>query len=200
MKPKFKYPADEMTGAVLAGGRSSRMGRDKGLMKIDGITLTERTWRLLREVCPQAIIIANRSGYENLGAEVHKDLIPEKGPMGGIYTALQKAETPFVLTLACDMPFVDARMLNYIIRHAEPKYDAVVPVHKSTPQPLCAVYQKTCLPRVEEMLNEGNYKLQYMLAIAHTLFLTIDKKEDWYNPNLFMNINTQGDFQKALQA
>ncbi len=200
MKIKFRYPFDETTGAVLAGGRSSRMGRDKGLMEMDGIALTERMWRLLKEVCPKAIIIANRNGYEKIGAEVYNDLIPGKGPMGGIHTALQKAETPFVLTLACDMPFANARMLNYIIQHAGTKYDAVVPVHENMPQPLCAVYQKTCLPGLEEMMNKGNYKLQYLLATVSTRLLMIDKKKDWYSPNLFMNVNTPDDFQKALQA
>lgn len=198
MKLQFKHPADVTTGAVLAGGKSSRMGRDKGMMKINGMTLVERTYHLLGNIFPKVIIISNRAGYYKTGAEVYKDLIPGKGPMGGIYTALYVAESPFVLAVACDMPFVNEELLHHILKYAEPKIDAVVPVYDDTPQPLCAVYQKTCLPKMEQMLRKGNFKLQYLLTILRTCYLTIDSGKQWCSPHLFLNVNTMKDYQKAL--
>ncbi len=107
-----------MAGFVLAGGKSSRMGRDKALLEIDGESLIARATRLVRAVLSEPVVIVSTPGYEALGLKIVADDFPGYGPLGGIATALHISTKPWNLVIACDLPYLTKPWLEYLIERA----------------------------------------------------------------------------------
>ncbi len=156
--------------AVLAGGQSRRMGRDKAFLLVGGRLLIERTLATLERRFPEVLIVANEVGkYAHLGRRVAADLRPGAGALGGIYTAVALAARPatHVFLCACDMPFLDERLIDLLVRQvgAGAPVDVVVPEDPSAPDssaglhPLCAVYSRRVLPAIERSLAAGRLKV-----------------------------------------
>ncbi|MFQ5334747.1 MAG: molybdenum cofactor guanylyltransferase [Flavobacteriales bacterium] len=183
----------EITAIILAGGRSSRMGRDKGLLKINNCTLVERTVQLLEQVCRQITIITNNPVYQNFGIPLYPDVLKGCGPAGGIHAGLSHTQTQFNLLLACDMPFLSGELLNQLIQYIDGDSEAIVPVFKHTPQPLCAIYSKQTLYKFENYILQGHLKMRWIIEQLNTKYITIDRGLDCYAPKLFENINTEED-------
>src|SRR5579875_3832675 len=115
------------TGAVMAGGKSSRLGRDKALLTIDGETLLARALRCVASVTAEQLVIGPpERAAQAPGVRVVPDAYPGSGPLGGIYSALQAASHDSVLVVACDMPFLNGALLAYLLTLA-PGYDVVLP-------------------------------------------------------------------------
>ena len=104
-----------ITGVILAGGKSSRMGTDKGLLELNGKPLIQYAIDTLKSIGLEIIIISNNSDYEQFGFPVYPDIIPDKGPIGGVYTALSYSSTEKNLIVSCDTPFLSKKLLNYLI-------------------------------------------------------------------------------------
>jgi len=158
-------PADQratsLTLAIIAGGQSRRMGRDKAFVELGGKALIEHV--ITRSaVLGQAdtILITNKPAqYAHLGLPMHRDILPNKGSLGGIYTALVNAKSPNVLMLACDMPFVNSRLLRYMIEQMDDDIDIVVPTVDGYPQGLHAIYKKTCIEPIARQLAADRLKI-----------------------------------------
>ncbi len=143
-------------GAILAGGKSSRMGRDKALFELDGEYLIQRTVRVISSVCDKVRIIADRGErFSFLGLEVYPDKICGMGPLGGIYTALQVSACEKVICVACDMPFLDAETIRGMLAISA-DYDVVVPDCGDGLHPLHAVYSRSCIEAIEKVLLSGS--------------------------------------------
>lgn len=148
-----------MTGIVLAGGKSSRMGANKAFIEFGGKRLIETTVDCLKALFPEVLIIANDPPlYAYLGVKVASDLIPDSGSLGGIYTGLSTASHPACFFVACDMPFLNAELIKLLVREAE-GWDAVVPRVRGELQPLHAVYAKSCLPLMKESIDASVLKI-----------------------------------------
>ena len=133
---------------ILAGGKSQRMGQDKAFIRFQGEILIRRIMDRLSGLAEEVIVIAPRT-QEHLprGIKVTPDLIPGRGPLGGLYTALSAASYPAVAVVACDMPFVNAKLLAYqrdILLSRD--LDVVVPSSEKGLEPLHAVYRQGYLP------------------------------------------------------
>ncbi|MFH1087928.1 MAG: molybdenum cofactor guanylyltransferase, partial [Chloroflexota bacterium] len=166
-----------VTGIVLCGGKGRRLKQDKALLQIGGQSLVERVVRRLSVVCsPILVVVADRDQQARLSAllpdtKVLADLRPGKGALGGVYTGLSVASTKWGMVLACDMPFVSSDLLEYMIsqRHS---YDAIAPRARGLPEPLHALYSRSCLPTMEGLLDQDRLQVQRLFDSVNTRYVT----------------------------
>jgi molybdopterin-guanine dinucleotide biosynthesis protein A len=187
-----------VTGVVLAGGKSSRMGFNKACIEFGGKRLIEATVDCLRALFPEVLIIANDPPlYAYLGVKVIPDLIPDSGSLGGIYTGLSAASHPACFFVACDMPFLNADLIKLLIREAE-GWDVVVPRVGGELQPLHAVYAKSCLPLIKEAIDGGVLKIARFFPKAKVKIIE-EPAIRAVDPHLlgFMNVNTPPELEQA---
>lgn len=187
---------ENITGIILAGGKSSRMGTDKGLLSLNGKKIVEHISEALAQNTNTILVIANNTSYDFLGYKVFQDIIKNCGPMGGIYTALEYSETENNMIASCDIPAVSSGMIEYIISQTADE-DALIPIHNGETEPLCAVYKKTSANKIKEIINSGNYKMKDALKKLNTRYIDVTQYAG-YTTNLFSNINTPQEF-KALK-
>lgn len=191
----------KVSGIILAGGRSSRMGQDKTLLTIEAETLIERTVRELREVTDEIIIASNQKCKYNIpGTTEVRDIFPGKGPMGGIHSGLMSAQNSFAFVVAADMPLFSAQTARYLIAKIDGSYDVIAPEIDGSWEPLCAVYSKSCLKTIEQFLLDdirnvfGLYKSVKVLKVEEQELAAIGKSKD-----TFYNLNTPQDYQAILR-
>ena len=204
-----------VTGVILAGGKSRRMGQNKALIQLGENSLIEHVIRRTRLVADELLLITNNhTEYAHFDLPMHGDIIPGTGALGGIYTGLTHASYDVVLCVGCDNPFLVPNLLAYLVSVLG-DYDAVMPYTSSrnkdigvtnasystdqiTLQTLCAVYSKRCLPIIEQMLNEPDLRVHALqeraniLTLAPEIWKTYDSEGD-----SFFNVNTPEDFEKA---
>ena len=149
-----------MTGAILAGGRSRRMGGgDKALLEVDGRPMIERTALLFEKLFSHRMIVTDKhADYAFLGIRMVSDLIPGLGVLGGLFTALFFSETQHVFVTGCDMPFLQENVIRLLMERRR-KWDVVVPKVGPNYEPLHAVYSKKCIPHIETVLLKGGRKI-----------------------------------------
>ena len=186
---------------IQAGGQSSRMGRDKGLLPFQGTTLIQYILGQLNRIGDETLIISNRPGdYENFGPTVYSDVIRDCGALGGIYSAVFYAKHDVCAILACDMPFINILLLHHLINLA-PGYDSFIPrlVPNDYAAQFRAVYRKkTCLPAIKQRLDAGELKVSEFFDDVKIRY--VEKEElQRFDQNLlsFTNINTPEDLAEA---
>ncbi len=200
MKSKF-------SGYVLAGGKSSRMGRDKAFLKIGGKTFLENAVEILAPVCEQTKIVLNKSQKHFLekipeGVSHIFDIHENRGALGGIHAAFRNCETEYAVILAVDLPFATSEAIGKLCEIISVKKDfsAVVPCQTDGKlQPLCAVYRvKDCLPNAEEILSKP--ESASVRDFLETVRVKIIEAEDLAeNRDLFLNINNQTEYENIRQ-
>ncbi len=184
----------QITGIILAGGNSSRMGFDKGLADFRGKPLIQYSIDTLQRLCSRIIISTNSSSYGQLGFPVQGDVLPGAGPMGGIYSSLLNSETECNLVLSCDTPFVTPALMQRILENAE-GYQVVLPSSKpGFIEPLIAYYHKNNTTAMLSFIESGNVKL--IDYIETTFYRVIPVYRD---PDQFININTKEDYRNLTQ-
>lgn len=185
--------------AVLAGGQSRRMGRDKALLPLGDQTLIERVLAAARPLAYPGLIVGDPAAYGHLGWPVHADCHPGRGPLGGLYTALRTTAAP-VLLLACDLPFLTPAFLRYLVSRRGPQ-QAVVPHTAAGLQPLCALYEPSCMATVEAAIQADQLGMRHLLG---NLSLDLVQERDWrpYDERglLFANLNAPAEYQRAQAA
>jgi molybdopterin-guanine dinucleotide biosynthesis protein A len=148
-----------VTGVILAGGKSRRMGRDKAFLPFGKGMLIERVIEVIQQVTEDALLITNApEPYRRFGLPMYSDVIPEAGSLGGIYTGLVAAKTAYSLCLACDMPFVKPEFLRFLCATAA-EADVVIPRNTEDFQPLCAVYSQGCREPIRQKIEAGRLKI-----------------------------------------
>lgn len=181
----------EVTGIILAGGKSSRMGTDKGMEVLGGKKLINYAVDVLSGICSDILISSSSEAYHSLGFKVVADVIPGIGPMGGIYSALRQSNTANNLVISCDLPFLSSELLMYILEKSE-GYEIAVPWEgNSHYEPLCGFYNKSVLDKISWFIMSGNYKLPDLFEIIQINKLVIDNTFDFYTNNLFYNVNSK---------
>jgi molybdopterin-guanine dinucleotide biosynthesis protein A len=187
-----------ITGAILAGGRSSRMGRDKALLDLDGRPFIEHIANTLRAVFEHVIIVSgHKSEYEFLMMPIYQDLYKDCGPLAGIYTALVKANNAATFIASCDIPFLSTSFIHYVIER-DRHNDVTVVLGGNSLEPLCGLYKKSCIPIIKKQLQEGEYAVRACLKKLHTTILSppIDAPRNRVHP--LMNINTPRDYERCV--
>ncbi len=190
-----------MTAIVLAGGKSSRMRRDKALLELGGETMIGRIIKLLSPLFKEVIIVTNSPRkYSRFKARVVKDVSPGKGPLMGLYSGLKASKHTCNFLIACDTPLLNTELIEYMKENAK-SYDAVVPVCDGRAQPLFAIYSRKCLGAAKRGLDSGALKMQIFLEHLKVRYLA-EEQTKRFDPNgtCFLNVNTQEDYRKAQTA
>jgi molybdopterin-guanine dinucleotide biosynthesis protein A len=189
-----------ITGVILAGGKSRRMGQNKALMSLGGVRLIDRVVGVLREVFPSLLMVTNSPEvYADLRLPMVGDVFLEKGSLGGIYSAVYYASTPYCFVVACDMPFLQSAVIRYLIDQLA-GYDVVIPDIHGEMQPLHAIYSKACLPPIHRCLEANRLKIVGFLPEVRVRTVTAADIQ-LLDPDLlaFQNLNTFEEFQAAQQ-
>lgn len=185
---------NELTGIILAGGKSSRMGYDKGLAIVNGKKMIEEVYAALSQVVDKVIIIANSNSYDYLNLPVYEDMYKEIGPVAGIYTGLSHSTTEKNLIVACDMPFITPQLLSNILEHAGSN-QIVVPTVNDHLEPLCGFYKKEILEQLKEIIEMEVYPVHRVIEFFDHLALKINDQEMNVS-TVFTNINKPEDIQQ----
>lgn len=193
-----------VTGVILAGGKSRRMGQNKAFLRQGNNTLIGHVIRCMRSITDELLLITNNPDeYTHLDIVMHNDIRQNAGTLGGIHSGLTHASHETVICVGCDSPFLRPNLLNYLVSVLE-NYDAVMPMSYRTDntdmtlQTLCAVYSKSCIPIIEDMLKQSELRVHALQEHANVLCLS---PETWnlYDPDgiSFFNVNTPEDYIKA---
>ena len=190
-----------LTLAIQAGGKSSRMGKDKALMPFHGVPLIQYVMERLSPIADEIIVTTNTPDeYRFLDVPLYRDIQPDRGALGGLYTALSFSKNDFVAVVACDMPFASKEFfLTASKLISESDADVVIPQTEYGYEPLHALYRRdACLHPIKDALDANKWKViswfdeikVHTLSIEEIAIFNLDGLTFW-------NLNTPEDFAKA---
>jgi molybdenum cofactor guanylyltransferase len=182
-----------ISGFILAGGKSRRMGTDKALLMFQEKPLLLHMISLIEPLCEKVAISGQNSDYISFGIEMVPDLYSECGPIAGIFSALRYTGSDWNLLVSVDVPFVNDELFNVLISNIG-ESDCVIPKHISGVEPLIALYNRRTLPVIEKMITSGDYRLTNLLSKLSTSYVDCNELIKKH-PRLFMNINRMEDYQ-----
>lgn len=194
-----------VTGIVLAGGRSRRLGRDKALLCFEGEPLVARAVRFLKGLCPEVLVITGeeRRYADLLDVPVLEDLVKGKGPLGGLYTALVASSHDYNLVLACDMPLLEPRLLVLLLERIAlaPRAGAIVPEVGGQLEPFPGVYRRSCAIKIRELLARGCLRVHDLFELVPTAVVA-EEEIRAADPGLrsFINLNRPEELEIAALA
>ncbi|MFC1591824.1 molybdopterin-guanine dinucleotide biosynthesis protein B [Thermodesulfobacteriota bacterium] len=187
-----RYLRPRLSVAVMAGGKSSRLGRNKALLSTPNGTVIEHVLKTAFTFADQVKIITNSpEEYRHLELETISDLRPGCGPMSGIHTALATSPTEYVLIVSCDIPLVGPPHLHPLVS-GYPGTDITLYKHKNF-EPLCAIYRRSCIPALEDLIEHDEYRI---IDLFPTLQVNVLRTDD---TELFTSINTEDDYRYVLK-
>jgi molybdenum cofactor guanylyltransferase len=186
----------DITGVILVGGKSRRMGQDKAFLKVGGIPIFERVLAVFRENFERIVLVGDREErFAGYGLPVLPDIYPGSS-LGGLYTGLYHAETEYVFVSTCDLPFPNAEVLHYLssLRNG---FDAVVLTTDKGYEPLFAVYSKNCLGPIKALLESGDccaYAYYSQIRVRYVPYEELAHLDR--DGTAFLNVNTPEQFAK----
>ncbi len=186
----------DLTVAILAGGRSKRMGSDKALLTIEGIPLLQRVIDAAHTLADARIIISNSpTTHSPFLWPLFPDRFPDAGPLGGLATALHHVTTSHLLLLACDMPNLTPPLLQYLVDQPRASHGVIIPEDEKGLQPLCAVYSRSILPLAEDAIEKGQLSMQTFVGRIDARVVNRKKwapQSEVHDP--FANFNTPEEY------
>jgi len=190
---------ENVTGIVLAGGKSRRFGHNKALIPWKGSTLIETVLDLLSGIFARTLVMVKRPEefhfLDRPGVDVRKDLFRESHPLGGILSGLTCAETDYTFVCACDMPCIKPELVE-ALRRAGDGYDVTVPVWKGRPQPLFGIYSRRCMEPIEAMIEKRNFTVFELYDDVRTHYIDEDEIRSIDPRGLsFIDVDTVDDYQ-----
>ena len=186
---------ENVTGIILAGGKSSRMGSDKGLMIVNGKPMVEYIIEELQSLDIPVIIVSNNPEYEKFGIPVFTDSIKNKGPMAGIYTGLLHSSTESNVVLSCDIPKVSAKLIKKLVNNAN-QSDISILKHGNTLHPLIGIYKRSTLRGLKRKLDSDQLKMKLFCIDMGCSFLEINDDNNEFDPGIFFNVNTREQLEQ----
>ena len=197
----FNYNQIMVTIVIQAGGESRRMGEDKALLNFSGQAMIERVISRIKHLADEVLITTNNPfKYQFLKLPLIPDVVPRRGALGGLFTAINAANYPMVAVVACDMPFINANLIKAEISLLEQtQSDLVIPQTSAGMEPFHAVYRReTCLPPIKSALDSGQWRVDawFDQIRLYPLSTEIILK---YDPQLlsFFNVNSPQDLETA---
>jgi molybdopterin-guanine dinucleotide biosynthesis protein A len=184
-----------ISGILLAGGKSSRMGSNKAFLRFKKRYLFEFPLSLLQKYCDDVIISASVESFESYNFNIVPDLIPDLGPMGGLLSCLPKIKHDRALILSCDIPFITKNYCEFLISESD-KHEIIVGQNNDGyPEPLAGIYSKQILRNLRTQIERRNYKMSDLIYSCETKIFSVEKAG--FNQEIFININTKEDFEAA---
>ena len=198
--------SQRITGIILAGGKSSRLGRDKASVDVGGQRIIDRVIGALQSSCDEVLIIGDRPERQNELSlpkciQYRSDDLKGRGSIGGLYTGLKASDTLWSLVVACDMPFISRELIRFMLSIiSKNRCDAIVPIINGRYQPTHALYNSTCIPFIEKNISSGNFRMDsyfdeiYLDEISEDVINSIKGAE-----LSFFNVNTEDDLFTARE-
>lgn len=189
-----------MTGIILSGGKSSRMGENKAFVDIGGERLLDRTIDLFMGLFDEIILVTNEPlAYLDLDLTIVTDIIPGKGALGGIYSGLFFARSERAFVAPCDMPFLNRSFIEWMLSKAH-DCDVLVPAPADGLQPLHAVYSRRCLPAIKKLIDDDRLQVRLLYKRCRTVEITEDVLKT-FDPRglMFQNVNSPEDLDRAMR-
>jgi molybdopterin-guanine dinucleotide biosynthesis protein A len=197
----------DITGIILAGGKSTRMGENKSFLILNGKPAIQNTVDLMKSVFSQVILISNEPDlYEFLGVSQHVDIYKNVGPIAGIHSGLTNSHTRKSFIISCDIPLMTGRMIESIINYPS-EADIVVPKADGFIQQLCGIYSNTVLPIIKELIEASiesenreiqqtkrKCKIHQLIHLTKTTIIENTEDMDGYHPEIFYNMNNPEDY------
>ena len=188
-----------VTGAILVGGTSSRMGRDKATLELGGVGLATRIAGVLRPFCDEVLLVGNQDVHVD-GCRRVPDARSERSSLTGLYTALNEAASPLVLVVACDYPFVAPRLLEILLSAWRAGLWSVIPLDSTGLHPLLALHHRNHVPRLEARLNQGRFRIAaalHPLRVATLPWSSLQRLG--VSAECFWNLNTPTELLQATR-
>ena len=195
----------DITGIILAGGKSKRMGLNKSFLKVGEVTMIERTTELMKSLFDRVILITNTPDeYKFLGIEMFEDIYKNVGPLAGIHSGLSHSNTDKNFIISCDMPFVDEGVIEFIINYKTNKSITITKADGFVQQ-LCGLYSKQDLQEIVEIIDDDKFEINNsqkcgckVLQLVQKLdaeIIDIANEYDGYEEGMFLNMNKPEDFE-----
>jgi len=202
----------DITGIILSGGKSLRMGTNKSFLDILGNSAIERTVDLMNSLFSKVLLITNAPElYKNLDVAVCQDIHRYKGPLAGSYSGLLNSTTDRNFIISCDMPLITEDIIRFIAYYNSDR-PIVITNADGYNQQLCGVYSKACLPYIDRILSadhsdelrakeqkERKCKIMHLVDLVRGTVIDIEKEYDLYKPNSFLNMNKPEDYKMLLE-
>ena len=185
---------NNITGIILAGGKSSRMGTDKGFIMLNGKPFIEHIIEAMKPLVNHIIIVSNNLDYDVFNLKRVGDIIEDAGPLAGLYSGLYHSETENNLVLSCDVPLINSVVLNKLIDSFDDNKEVVQLQSQGKMLPLIAMYKKHCMHQCLELLQKGERRLITAVEQMNTKTIELDSELEQY----IGNINTTSQL-KALR-
>jgi len=195
-----------MTSIILAGGKGLRFGQNKALETISGKSLLQWVVDSLAAVSTEIIIVTlERACFASFAMtyplssriRVIGDVYPGKGPLGGIYSGLVTSSCLRAIVVGCDMPFLNAALLEYMTQISS-GFDIIIPRTRKGVEPLCAIYSKNCLASIHRLVKQNELRISELFNMAKVKYVGEDEIDKFDAEHLsFFNINTKADLDKA---
>lgn len=192
-----------ISAVVLAGGLSRRLGRDKAFEPIGNLPLIQRVLSQVSQISRHTIVVANDKKRETQlsgldGISISIDKYPDTGSLGGIFTGIHASTTDWTFVVACDMPFLNIKLIRYIMSLKE-GYDAVVPVIDGRPEPIHSIYSKDCLAHIKEKITNNELKITGFFDKISVRYVNESAINEFDPDHLsFLNVNNEEDLEKAI--
>lgn len=183
-----------LTGIILAGGKSTRMGQEKALIRFEGGRLIQRSLSILDHFCDSMLISSNNRALGIFGCAVVEDDYHGIGPIAGLSAALKASQDEHHLVIPCDTPFVSTRLYKKILRHADDYEVVIAGTEDGYTEPIIGYYHRSTLDILEKQIQNGMYKLHDALDLMN------GKVEIFKDKHLFTNINSPDDLMRLEQS
>ena len=184
-----------IVGIILSGGKSRRMGQEKGLVKYKGKALIEYAIDTLKPLCDELVISTENDAYAYLGLSMIADEIPDCGPLGGISTCMKAVNADIYLVVSCDVPNVPAELFSDLL--VQLTGNAVIPIDETgRKQPLSACYSSSASIYFHEALKSGELKMMNLLSKIDPIYFKLSINSNYYQSNIFWNLNSKDDMLK----
>ena len=175
-----------ITAIILAGGKSTRMGSDKGLMKLNNIAFVQHIIDAIKPHVNEILIISDNEKHDVFGLKRYNDVIANVGPLGGIYTGLYHSKTEVNLVISCDVPMLNSELISELLSNYSKEYDIIQTKSNEKTMPLIAIYHKACVTKAEKWIKEGKLRVREFVASRKLKTVNLDKRFEVQ----LLNINT----------
>lgn len=175
---------EKLTAFILCGGKSSRMKSEKGLVLFQGKPFIEHIIQAVLPVTENIEFITNTKEYDYLPYQKTADIVKDKGPLGGIYTALEHSQTEFNLILSCDIPLISSELLTELISKHNQEALITVFATESRIHPLIGVYSKKLLPIIQQAIDNNELKMMYFISKVPHQIIKIEESENFPLTNI----------------
>jgi len=187
---------NNITGIILAGGKSSRMGSDKALLKINNTTFIEKIIDVMQPYVDEIIIISNNSNHDRFNIRREEDFIKEAGPLAGLLTGLYRAKHEHIIALSCDIPMISKKVIETLITQADDAFEVNQIESEGKTMPLIAIYKKSCWYPIYRLLQNDERRLRVAVNSFNVKTIKLNSKDK----KLVENINTKQQLEALANA